>query len=116
MAEKFCIEELKNLSMDVVKTSSSQQDFVEHIEYIYANTPESSPMRRFIANHIAYDLLGRKGTMSSHVLELIRKGGNFAADFALATMPYSFGAARPSDPNWDMGCTYHEHKLTESCP
>lgn len=117
MADKFCIEELKNLSMDVVRASYRETLEVSsrHIEYIYVNTPESSPMRRFMANQIVYDHLVRKVPMSRNFLELMKKGGDFAADFASATLQYSSGAAQPTDPSLENNCTYHDHKFSKAC-
>lgn len=118
MADKFCIEELQNLSMDVFRASHREglamsSDLIEHV---YVNTPESSPMRRFIVNFVTYGFSIRKLTMSNKFLELMKKGGDFAADFASAILQYSFGATRPLDPRMGRDCAYHEHNSSKPCP
>ena len=117
MAEKFCIEELKNVSMDGVRASYREnfEFYTQEIEYIYDNTPESSPLRRFMADHVAYGPLVRKARMSKDFLEVMRRGGDFAADFASAAVQYSFGAARPPNPTRESNRTYHEHKSSKTC-
>lgn len=119
LAEKFCMETLKNLSMDVVRASYSdgcRSRISEHIDLIYGNTPENSPMRRFITNYFAYSLLVRKVPISGRTLDMMRSGGDFVADFASATVNYSYGAAQPTDPSKERKCVYHEHTVTKHCP
>lgn len=118
LAEKFCIELLKNLSMDMIRTIWSDTACTlsaTTIGYVYDNTPETSPMRRFIVNHSLYSLLVRKVGMAKEFLELMKKGGDFAVDFASATLQYSPSAAHPSDPSRERNCSYHEHNSSKIC-
>ena len=119
MAEKFGIEELKNMSTDAVRSSFcdvGSMIFSEHIERICGHTPEGNAMRRFIANHTAYGLLVRKVPMSKRLVELMKKGGDFTAYFPAATLQYSYGTARPTNPTRERSCAYHEHSFTKGCP
>lgn len=119
LAEKFCIEPLKNSSMDVIRTSCSGSAYmlsVTDIGYIYDNTPTTSPMRRFMVKHTLYGLLVRKNGMVQGFLKLMKEGGDFAADFASATLEYSCGAPRAPDPNGARNCAYHEHNFSKICP
>ena len=112
MAEKFCMEVLKNCAMDLIRPfygPLGKLPPAEHIAYVYSNTPDSSPMRRFITNLVTYDLFSARVEMPLDVLDLMRKGGDFAADFALATLQ------NPGDPSGGKKCAWHEHISTKPC-
>lgn len=114
MAEKFCMETLKNLAMDLIRAFYSTADLeslTEHIEYVYSSTPTSSPIRRFVSNFATYNILEQRTTMSLEFLDLMKKGGDFAADFASATWKYI-----TTDPSMGRKCVYHEHNFTKPCP
>lgn len=117
MAEKFCMETLKNLAMDLIREFYSManiESLTEHIEYVYSSTPNTSPIRCFVSNFATYDLLERP-TVPVEFLNLMKKGGDFAADFAAATLKYS--VPNGADPTKGRRkCVYHEHNFTKPCP
>ena len=120
MAEKFSLEELKNMLMDLVRTCCCQRIDIptyEHVAYIYQSTPENSPMRLLVSRVFAY-ILNLRGCLqvSPVLLKLVKEGGDFSADFTLAMFHYRANdIGLRSDPRSESKCLYHEHKSTKSC-
>jgi len=119
MAEKFCMEPLKNLLMDAIRTYyrfNGIRGGPEQMEYVYENTPADSSLRLFLVRAAAYGVVARiNQELPKNFLELLKKGGDVAADFTSALLRSSAIRPRTTAPSMELDCAYHEHKSTKSC-
>ncbi len=121
LAQKFCMEDLGNQAMDVIKLSvevSRRLVEPDAVYWGYRLTLPGCGLRRFLSDLMAYRLLKPEcGALLESVLEEFVQSvveiEDFARDFMFAQNKYrvqSYGTTC-HEPN----CFYHEHRQTAPC-
>jgi hypothetical protein len=123
LADKICLEELKNTVMDNFKDIGKTHKFTPFaIIRIYAKGPSGSPLRRLAARKCKHDIQafgGLIGYSDGTWTEAIERNKGFAIDILHAIADGE--KHRPSggtglwNPCEDPDCKYHEHKSTPKC-
>jgi hypothetical protein len=128
LADKFCLEKLKNLAMDGVKKWSAKHVFTSTvISTIYQEGSSSSLLRKFVARKVAFCFRKNKGQDPINPMEEeIRNNPDFAMDL-ISTLSKdnvelsnngkwtSGTSSYYPDPQDHPACHYHEHKTTRKC-
>lgn len=121
LAEKICLEHLKNTAIDLIKSSSvistrwgSGLSLCSTLSRIYKNTPAGSPLRRYFlrATVLRFNRLG--GPLVADFEDLLREEGDFAPEFVYALQDSH--EARLVDPRHETFCAFHQHEDTRKCP
>ncbi|KAG8626208.1 hypothetical protein KVT40_006609 [Elsinoe batatas] len=103
MGEKWAIKGLMVDVLDSVRrfyNESQTYPGLRRVQYVYANTQLDSPMRQFLVNAVARDLVFREG-MPAHWDKALRKNGQLAVDIILAVQKWKFDEEQVADPRVD---------------
>jgi hypothetical protein len=126
-ADKFCMEELKNETIDVVCSRSLKYGSLcaPAAYMVFENTMPGDGMRVWLARQYAWDYRKFTGTRATkeasdegykELLEYIGEGGDFAIDVFKAMMErQGTPGSCKGNPAAEDDCTYHEHRDTEKC-
>ncbi|KAL9110139.1 MAG: hypothetical protein Q9227_005333 [Pyrenula ochraceoflavens] len=127
LADKFCVEKLKNDVIKAILIVHRQQAIMpHHVNLVDELAPSLSKLRKFYIDQMAFDLKkgqqqenGITGTLTFDDLGIflakartfLEKGGKVTADVVCAMCPGTM-----DDPAHAPVCVYHEHEGTEVCP
>ena len=119
LGARFEIEALRNNVMDLVRAYYRRESMTApafRIDYIYANTDGSCPMREFLITSAAYRAMseGERGGISESVKGALKGGGQVAVDFAEAMVKLANNER--VDVRRGDDCRWHDHEVTEKCP
>lgn len=112
-AEARCIPILQNIAMDAIisKHESSMRAPIEEYRYIYDNTAESSPVRRFLVLWAAHRGSLRKDWFNDRTIYPI----DFAIDISLALYDRIRFKANYSDGDfWKVRSLFHAEVVVPS--
>lgn len=115
LGETFCIESLKNHAMDLIRRGHRIRNWgwgPRITSRIYDNTPANSPLRDFILPCIVRRAV-RRSAMQRDLPDLLRQGGDFAADFAMGLLALQNDSL--ANPHDEADCIFHQHEHTRKC-
>ncbi len=112
LADKLCINPLKNAAMNSLQQGSLANNSVLYLSYtlIYESTVAGSPLRRFAAKLAVWDL---QGAWDRDLFVYVKEGAN--PDIARDIIELFREHIRLPDPRRPSKCEYHEHAKGETC-
>ncbi|KAI9720198.1 MAG: hypothetical protein M1812_003016 [Candelaria pacifica] len=112
LADKLCINTLKNMAMDRLQRGllSGNRIIDTECTKVYKSTLADSPLRRFVARLTAWDLQGHWNTKLS---EYVNEEADL--DFAKDIIELLRNRSSIPDPRNPSKCEYHEHTDGETC-
>lgn len=103
MAEKWAVGRLVADTLDEVRQFYARTDSypgLRRVQYVYANTDDSSAMRRLLVHSIAR-MLALRDSIPQHWDKALRKNGQLAVDIIRAIQEWRVDAAKVPDPRRD---------------
>ncbi|MCJ1254326.1 hypothetical protein MMC24_002141 [Lignoscripta atroalba] len=120
MADKWCIEALKNTAIDLIRDFHKVTLTVLHpilLDEGYRNTPEGSPLRLYLLRAAAYAMCWSSSS-AFYTKESKSKACMTEPDLVFDTLA-CLASGKPSiqdpDSNQSGKCQYHEHKHGSQC-
>jgi len=120
LALEFRIEQLENIVMDLVRYYYHNEKMTApafRLQYIYSNTNGACKMREFLVNTAAYRAMSdeeeRSLGISGSVKDVLKQGGDVAADYAEALCDLAKNDM--VDVRKGDDCAWHVHERTPKC-
>ena len=125
LANKLCLEHLRNETMDQILRFHRTSTYPVPIDYqilrfIYRNTSDRDSIRKYLVELAAWTAVSEwVDGLSTDEQSLFREGGDLAVDFGISLS--KFHAKWDSDdhywndPRTKTNCTYHKHNSTPIC-
>ena len=124
MAERWCLDELKNLAMDQIRSFHYESEILLGFEFFqpaYENTREGSPMRKYITTYAMHLIFEEENSSDEIVKEFFSSLSFQTEDSARDLLRDVFIGLRqrfnsPEDPD-DAAerCKYHDHADGKRC-
>ena len=120
MADRFCIESLKNAAIDQVREGyfiAKRPATGEELNYVWENTPVKSYLRTFMTEWTCHQFLSKQSFRADNeIFSEMMKDNAYVMEF-LETVQ----VACKEWAKWNVritsckSCTYHQHEETAAC-
>ncbi|PQE10898.1 BTB POZ domain-containing protein [Rutstroemia sp. NJR-2017a WRK4] len=125
LAEKFCLPQLQDTAMDMLRASQFQKNIIlgtQKMTGAYENTQEGSGYRLYALHSLLYILClpGDKILESwnnKDIFEMLKECPDIGMDYLsmIRTHLRQTPLKKPVDPRTGDACVYHSHKIDEQC-